>query len=502
MNEYLFIYSWVFFIIVLITAVYFKRKRGISYDRKALLSVSIALIFICIGHFVFEIDYANITTLDIPLRIYASATLILSVNAVVQFVFWIAFALVRYQGWIKMPRFLFNIFSFFIILGVLLYVLKTVFNQPLTGLLVTSTVVSAIIGLALQETLSNLFSGISLQIESPFNMDDWVNLGGFEGKVVSQNWRTVTILTRENHRVSLTNRFVAEDKIVNYSRPTRRQIHNFYIELDYNHPPNQVKEVLRNLLNEIDEVELDENHGAFVVDYMESGIKYCLRYWLYDYADILLIQDTVLSRLWYTLRRNEIKIPYPTSEVQMQMLPNQAQSSEELKEKTLPKFLANLDWLSRMDDKNIEKLSKECQVRLYARNDLIVKQGEEGSSMFIILKGGIKVLIKTDSNRAIKVAEKSTGEFFGEMSLLTGEPRTASIRAMDDCEVLVIDKESFSTLIISDKKILAEFVEVLVECKSGLADAIEKERSTSNITKESAHTIILNKIKNYFKLAA
>jgi small-conductance mechanosensitive channel len=130
-----------------------------------------------------------------------------------------------------------------------LYCIKFIFNQELTGFLITSTVLSAVIGLALQGTMSNIFSGLSLQLEAPFNLDDWVVIGGHEGKIVSQNWRTVTLLTRENYKISITNRFVSEDMIINYSRPTRRQIYNFYITLDYMHPPNLIKKLLREILD-------------------------------------------------------------------------------------------------------------------------------------------------------------------------------------------------------------------------------------------------------------
>ena len=500
MNEDILLYSLLLLLFVLIISVILKRSWQTPYDRKTILSNTLSFITVASGVLIFDINFNDLGANSFLQNVVFTIIVVFAANAIIQFLFWISFTIVRKKDWVKMPRFLFDIFSFFIILGVLLYSVQYIFDKELTGLLVTSTVVSAIIGLALQDTLSNLFSGISLQIETPFNIDDWVNLGGFEGKVVSQNWRTVTLLTRENHRVSLTNKFVAEDKIVNFSRPTRRQIHNFYIELDYSHPPNKVKRILRGLLKEIDEVELDEKQGAFVLDYMESGIKYCLRYWLYDYADILHIQDVVLSRLWYTLNRNGIKIPYPISEVQMKVIPEQENAKDKINTEDIIQFLSKLDWLNEMDDANIDKLARECRIELYAKDDLIVRQGEQGDSMFIILEGGIRVMVRGLSGMDIVIAQKKVGEFFGEMSLLSGDPRTASIRAQEDSKVIVIDKESFSTLVISDEKILSEFVNVLVKCKSGITEAVEQERQSRNITNESAHRIIITKILTYFKI--
>ena len=94
-------------------------------------------------------------------------------------------------------------------------------NVDLTGLLLTSTIATAVIGLSLQEILGNLFTGVILQIEAPFSVDDWVEVAGEEGKVVKQSWRTVAILTRMNNYVIFTNSHMANERIVNFSRPTR-----------------------------------------------------------------------------------------------------------------------------------------------------------------------------------------------------------------------------------------------------------------------------------------
>lgn len=503
MNGNFFFYSVGLFVFVITVSILLKRALRIHYDRRTLIANVLSIVIATITWFVFAVDPLSElfeeTGSTWQQKLMALLAIVFISNALIQFLFWFGYAIIRHRDWIKMPRFLFNIFSFIIIIGVLLISIKEIFNQELDGLLVTSTVVSAVIGLALQSTLTNLFSGFSLQIESPFNIDDWVNLGGHEGKVVSQNWRTVTLLSRENHRVSLTNAFVADDKIINYSRPTRRQIHNFYIELDYSHPPNKVKKVLRDVLNEIDEVDLDTNHGAFVVDYMGSGIKYCMRYWLYDYADVLLIQDIVLTRVWYALKRNGIKIPYPTTEVQMHMLEDPGGEVDTIDHNYVVKFLSKLDWLKGMQADNIEKLASNAKLKLYAKGDLMVQQGADGNSMFIIIDGLAKVNLRGEKNNNIEIAEKLPGEFFGEMSLLTGEPRTASINAGKDCHVLVIDKASFSSLIISDEKILAEFIETLVESKSGIAEAIEKESKNSHVTPASAYKIVIDKIWTYLK---
>lgn len=400
-----------------------------------------------------------------------------------------------------MPRFIFNIIGLLLFIGIALYTLKTVFGQDLSALLITSTVLSAIIGLSLQDTLTNLFAGLSLQIESPFNVDDWVNLGGHEGKVVSQNWRSLTLSTRSNHIISLPNKTIAEEKIINYSKPTSRQIHSIFVDLDYSHPPNLVKKILCELLNEIKEVEIDHIAFPYVVSYEASGIKYCLKFWIKDYGDVVNIQDIVLSRLWYKLDRNKIKIPYTIQEIHMELM-NQENEKTKTNEKNqyVESILKNQKWLSGMEDRQLEILAGSAMLLTYAQNDDLVTQGESGDSMFIISKGSAKVLISGSYNTEVLVADKAEGDFFGEMSLLTGDPRTATVRAKEDMEVIIINKGAFSEILLKDSNILELLVSALEKNQSGLTKIIEEEQKNSNVPIKSARQMIMNKILNYLDL--
>jgi len=454
--------------IALIAAVFLKRTLGISYDKASIRSILVALLI-----------------------------------SVVRYVAWMIWAVLRRYQLVKLPRFVFNLTGILLLVGVVLFVLKNVHNIELTGLLVTSTVLTAVIGLAFQDTLGNLISGVSIQVESPFAIDDWVNLGGHEGKVVSQNWRTLTLLTREHHRVSLTNKFIAEDKIINYSRPTRRQIHSFTLILDYQHPPNQVKNIILDMLDEIEEVQPHATLGAYVMDYKDNGIQYGMKYWLPDYSHYNETQDVVLSRLWYTLKRHNIKIPYPIQELQVAV--SEVTSPTELKSKVQEEkreFLGKLAWLGRLKTGQLEALAKAATLESYGNGDIIIQQGEEGDNMFVIKSGIAKVYIATEGKKLVEVADKLVGEFLGEMSLLTGEARSATVKAYGDVDVLKVNKDAFTFILMQDKELLEDMIEGMKNYKSGLTRIIEEERSKRDTTTESATQIVIQKIKDYLALSA
>ncbi len=491
----------VYFLIVLTLSVFLKRNFQVKYDRGVLLSSLFLLIAVFVIWLIPGIatEYNQIE--DNQDRIAWMILIIVGSNALLKLLSWLVYTFIRKNDLVRMPRFMFNIVSGLFLIGIALYALGALFHTDLSGILVTSTVLSAIIGLSLQDTLTNLFAGVSLQVESPFSNEEWVSLGGQEGKVVSQNWRSLTLLTRENHRITLPNNIVAKEMIINYSRPTVRQIHSFNVELDYEHPPNQVKKILKKLLIEIKETEIDKDVGPYIVSYGASGITYCLKFWINDYSDVHHIQDVVLTRMWYALNRHDIKIPYTISEVRMDLKTEETEKARMLETKNFIQLkLSQQPWLSEMKEEQIQVLVEKARLEKYCENEDLVIQGADGDSMFIILKGTVKILVRGSRGREVHVADKYVGDFFGEMSLLSGDPRTATVRANEDMEVIVIDKEAFTEVLLKDSRILDTFVNALEANKSSLTTIIEEERKKSKITKYSARKVIMNKIKSYLNI--
>ncbi len=495
-------YGIAYFVLTVVLYFVLRKYWGHKMYPKVVSSALIPVIWAFIAMY---FDLLAISPTDaaasVAQKVAWTVLFVLIANAGMQFLTWIVYDFLIGRKWSKLPRFIFNLAGFILVVAVMLAAIRIIFNVQLTGLIVGSTVISAVIGLALQDTLGNLIAGLSLNVESPFNIGDWVNLGGHEGKIISQNWRTLTIRTRNSHRVSLTNKFIAEDKIINYSRPTQRQIHNFYIFLDYAHPPNFVKKVLNEMLDEIPEVDIAPDLGTFVVDFGDSGVKYCLRYWLYDYADILPIQDKVLTRVWYTLRRHDILIPYPISDVRMSVMdPAQAELSKQKEHQLIEESLRSFKWLEALTANQIKELARNAQLKVYSDSARLVRQGDEGDSMFIILDGKVEVRITGARNQEITVKERNAGDFFGEMSLLTGEPRSASVIAVGDVRVIVLNKKAFTTIIMKDPAILESLLDILETQRSDLESIIDADRKKSSRRPKSAREVLLMRIKSYFGL--
>ena len=495
-------YSFAYFFLVFTLYIGFRRVEHLQVHWRVVTSAALLTIFVAISYWLGYLHNApNDPTNTYEDKIQWTIAISLLTNAVIQLLIWIIYDFLLRGRWVRLPKFLFNMGGLILFGGIVLFTVKTLFDINLTGLLVGSTVVSAIIGLAFQDTLGNIIAGISLQLESPFKIGDWVILGGHEGRVVSQNWRTVTIQTREFHFISLTNKFVSEDKIINYYRPRKKQIHNHFISLGYEHPPNQVISVLNDLLMEIEEVDIVEgNVGTFLMEYGDSGISYCLKFWINDYADLIPILNKVLSRAWYTLKRNGINIPFPIRDVRMTQYPLYSEEeSRKIQDNLITKKLKRLDVLKALNDEQISELAHSARLDIYGKDALLVKEGNPGDSMFIITRGSVKITVKGASGE-IRVGERASGGFFGEMSLLTGEPRSASVWAAEDLETIIIDKQGFSEVLLTDPGLLELFVDVVESHKEVLQSAIEEDRKNFENQPKRTRDVLLKKIRSYFGL--
>ncbi|MCA9954215.1 MAG: mechanosensitive ion channel, partial [Anaerolineales bacterium] len=306
------------------------------------------------------------TLTDTQRTVWLAVAFLLGLSTILRAIKWLLLELLVQRRGVKIPPFLLDITEWFILIIVILAMIRLVFGVELTTLLVTSTVASAIIGLALQDTLGNLISGISLQVEAPFAVDDWVEIDGIEGIIVRQNWRTLTLRTREDHRVMLTNSTVAKSKIINYSRPTNNQIQTVYLTLSESFSPNLVKGILIEAVLGLDDVKLHPRLRSHVVSMQDGCVTYGLSYWLDDYSDKVIARDKVLTRAWFGLHRAGIAIPDPTGDYRVALVPEDAaQRSREAQQAKLFAQMQSLDWLDVLSESQLHHLANRTAVFTY-----------------------------------------------------------------------------------------------------------------------------------------
>src|SRR5579875_125074 len=353
---------------------------------------------------------------------------------------------------------------------VLLVVLRATVHVDLTSLLATSAVISVIIGFALQDTVGNIFAGLSMQLQKPFEAGDWVHVGNYVGRVHGIGWRATRIVTRENETLEIPNNLIAKEIVVNYTAGGVADA--VYVGLPYEQPPNRVKEVLLGVLRHAQGVARHPEPEVTAVEFGDSAIKYKLRYWLSDYGTHETVRDTVISNVWYALRRHAVDIPFPIRTVHLHQAREQAEVRAE-EEQRLMAEMRRVDFLAELTDDELKMLLPNTRVHQFGAGEVLMHQGEIGDYFHILRRGTVEAVAQTANGGAVHIRDLEAPAFFGEIALLTGEPRNASVVARSDAEVLELNREAFTHLFRERPDALNEVSEVVARRISETRQRVE-----------------------------
>lgn len=332
-------------------------------------------------------------------------------------------------------------------------------------LLTTSAVGAVVVGFALQDTLGNLFSGLAIQIEKPFRVGHWILVGDREGQVQEITWRATKLLTKQGQFLIIPNSVIAKEPVLNHSEPTVPTRIDVEIGASYAVPPNAVKQAMHEAIANAPLALKAPEPQVEIKGFGASSVDYVAKFWINDYAIEKSARDQVRTNLWYTFKRYDIEIPYP---IQVQYERDEVPARGEPQIAAAADFLSRVDLFKTLDDTRRRSLAASSKEMLFAKGEAIVTQGAEGDSMFLLMKGRARVVIEPSGNEVAVIPE---GGVFGEMSMLTGEKRTATVRAIDDVEVLEISAKDFRELAAVDPALLDHISTIVTTRRIGLEDA-------------------------------
>jgi small-conductance mechanosensitive channel/CRP-like cAMP-binding protein len=374
--------------------------------------------------------------------------------------------------------------------------LRTVIGINVVALVAIPTAATAVIGFALQDTLKRFFAGIMLG--KLVRVGDWVRLAGQVGRVVKVDLGHVTILTPTDDLVMIPNNLVAQQEILNYNKPTTRHARTVLVDASYATPPLQVQTVLVETAKAVPGVLHEPAPQAFVAAYKDSSIQYRLTFWGKDYGHAAAIEGEVLSYVWYAFQRHSIEIPFPQRTIHIPKAEDESQVMAAKQERILG-ALRRIDFLSVLSPEDLESVAQQAAVRVYLPGEAVVRQGDAGAEFFIILGGSAEVR-RGEGDKVATVATLHPMQFFGEMSLLTGEPRSATIVAQTKLEVVVINKAVLERPILGNPLIAERIGTVLAERKTGLAAVQEslEHRGEPSEAVEHRRKSLGSRIRSFF----
>lgn len=381
-------------------------------------------------------------------------------------------------------------------------ILHFVWGESVTPIFGALGIGGIALGFALQETLSNFFAGVALLLDQPFAQGDWIKIGDrAEGEVEQVTWRATKIRTRDNDYQIFPNSVVAKEVIVNFRQPSLVHAIRLGIGTSYDDAPDKVKRVILEVVGNVSKVMKKPEPVVHLKVYADFSINYELKCYIEDYERRPMIEDDVMHRIWYAFRRENINIPFPIQTVYEHHIPYTA-PLEKQKSVELEKILGTVPIFATLGKEEVSSLAQASRVLDYGRGEMVIRQGDPGDTMFMIVAGSARVSIHAEDGSEKVVARLSAGDVFGEMSLLTGDPRTASVMAEDAVILVAVSKGALLPILSARPEFAEKIAEIITLRKQGLgrAQAESALEASQGAEAKSATQSLLGRIRSFFRI--
>jgi small-conductance mechanosensitive channel/CRP-like cAMP-binding protein len=404
------------------------------------------------------------------------------------------FALAFWLKRIDAPTLIRNIFTIVAFTILFLIAFTLLFPEVNLGaLFTTSAIFGVILGLALQDTLGNFFAGISLQADRPFQVGDVITVGAqrHTGVVEEISWRAIKIRTFTNHVVLIANSNAAKEPIEVFPRGNLNARIVLFNTL-YTDSPAKTIQVVREAVREADNVSEKIPPIVRIKALGDNGVDFEVKYWPEDYAKYNDTDALVRQRIWYAFRRAGLNFAYPTRTLHVERRASAAMLDGD--SGAIAERLSAVAIFSPLSADEITMLAQAAVSHVFAPGETVIRAGDPGSSMFVVHQGKVRVQV-SENGRPRTVANLNEGDFFGEMALFTGEPRTANVLAVEETEVLEIGHAAMKRVFDTNPDLVEALSFIMAERREGLASHSDPSATTRN----SAG--ILSAIKRFFGLS-
>jgi small-conductance mechanosensitive channel/CRP-like cAMP-binding protein len=398
------------------------------------------------------------------------------------------------------PHFLREVVGGVIFLIVLLLILSYGYHAEtqLKGLLAGSGVVAIIVGFAGQNLFAGIIGGISIQINRPYKVGDWLQVGERFAEVMEINWRSTRLRTNDNIYLDIPNNEMVSHQIVNLHYPTEVHAMRIRVGVEYKNPPNLVKDALFRAASTAKGVLAEPKPRIFLVDFGESACVYEIKFYMGNHSKINEINDAIRTNVWYELKRRGVTIPFPIRTLHVErkaVLPAQEEQAEAFS------ILRGERLFECLSEDQLNQMVNQARLKLFGRGEPVIEEGAAGDSMFVMLRGAANVFVSKNGSK-IQVATLGAGDCFGEMSLLTGEPRSATVRADGDCYVMEIGKPVMAEVLSGAPSCMEQLSQLLAQRKMETEGILKEARSTDEhaLTERQYTANFLHRLRTFFQL--
>jgi small-conductance mechanosensitive channel/CRP-like cAMP-binding protein len=392
----------------------------------------------------------------------------------------------------------------YVVLGI---TLLSIPHVDISGIVATSAVLTAVIGLSFQDTLGNMMGGMALQLERTIGIGDWIKIDGQEGVVREIRWRHTSIETRNWDTIVIPNSVLMKSQVTVLGRRAgapRQHRQWVYFNVDFRYSPADVIDAVETGLRAepIPNIAAEPLPNCVFMDFKESFGSYAVRYWLTDLAVDDPTNSVVRTRIYFALRRAGIPLSMPAHSIFMtedDALRRERKDTEDAKKRA--EALGRVELFNSLTEEERNSLATRLRYAPFTRGEAMTRQGAEAHWLYLMTAGEAEVRVSTDGNLNERVAALHAGDVFGEMGMMTGEPRTATVVAVTDVECYRLDKEAFHDILQRRPEIADDISTLLATRRVELEAAREDLNEEAKRQRMRYHQNDLRRrIKNFFTL--
>ena len=381
-----------------------------------------------------------------------------------------------------------------------------VLGVDLTGIIATSAVITAVLAFAMQDTLGNVLGGLAIQLDNSVRVGDWIRVDDLVGRVTDIRWRSTAIETRNWETVVIPNSALMKTKFVILGRregAPLQWLRDFGFMVDPAVPPARVISLVEEEMREIliANVARAPAPSCVLVDFEAGNLLYKLRYYLTDLAEDELTDSAVRVHLFASLQRAGVRLAEEQRTVHA--VAKDEAHAETVRQRELARrlqMMKSIDLLSPLSDEERVVIAERLQYAPFARGDVITKQDSIAHWLYIIAFGEAEVRYEQPGRAPRVIGSVRAGQFFGEMGLLTGEPRNATVVARTDVECYRLDRASFQGLLLARPEIATDVSRVIAARKPGLETARAEAALDMANPQPPSQPDLLERMRRFFGL--
>jgi small-conductance mechanosensitive channel len=372
-----------------------------------------------------------------------------------------------------------------IYLGAALSVVAYVFDAPVGTLIATSGVFAIILGLALQSTLADVFSGIALNFSKPYEVGDWIVLSdGTEGRVVETNWRATHLLNASNDLVVLPNSNLAKAQLTNLSSPNRNHGVKLRVRLRPTMAPSGIAEIMRTVLYSSNSIMLTPAPAVEIKSLDAQAIEFELSFRVRDFSAAATARHEVYDLIYRHARAAGLVLAQPKEAVTVAAIQTPGVAADAAPRATALRMIDAVPLFASLTEEEKQALAPTMTRRTYGKGETLAEQGAKLNSLFVI-RTGVLIVSRKDGDSETELSRLSPGDYFGEAGLFTGSGEPGTVKAMTFAVVYEVGQAALAKL-MHDRPSIADEISVTLSRRAkhvttGIGDenAAESMRSVA-----------------------